>query len=303
MHNLKLKTVAFMLSFVMVATSAYSFSNVNASELQNDEDMVQEMLSNPEENVTVSAYEYEIVDGMLKNNEITRQELDNRLETLSEKSETELENMGYDEGQISSLKEYSEGDDPVALLESKAVKAKVSITYGLAGSDNTRNKIRIAYDIKWSKCPTLTFTDSYAIGWIAADKNSHEIMTKINSANGTGTVSTVAGKKVGTRNATINKYGAGVVKGKIKLGSANGNYVSRIGGTISISTQSNSKNIQTIQLFVGYVHTYIDITSFSISFEKAAGSISFSPTLKNKLLVSGSHTFKYNSQGQYTNKQ
>ena len=34
MHSLKLKTVAFMLSFVMVATSTYSFSNVNASELQ-----------------------------------------------------------------------------------------------------------------------------------------------------------------------------------------------------------------------------------------------------------------------------
>lgn len=292
-----------LIAVIIVTCSGTTITKADENKASDANEKISQMLNESDSKAIVSASEDEILSQMVNNGEVSKSQLRKKLKALSTISRKELNNQGYSDKQIAEIKSYNGTDDPILYVKSSSSKAKVSITYGLAGSDNTKKRVRVAYDIKWSKCPILTLTDSYGIGWIGADKKSHEVMTKIISANGTGSVYTVKGKYVGTRKATIDKNGAGVVRGKIAIGSAGGNYVKRIGGTIIVNTQSNSKNMQTIQLFVGYVHTYIKISSFSIGFSKSSGSISFSATKANKLLVSGSHTFNYNSQGQWSNKQ
>ena len=61
--------------------------------------------------------------------------------------------------------------------------ATVKFLYGLAGS-GSRQKVTIAYDIKWSERPIYVGIDSFGIGWIAADSSSHQLATKTASAVG-----------------------------------------------------------------------------------------------------------------------
>lgn len=61
--------------------------------------------------------------------------------------------------------------------------ATVRFLYGLAGNEGTR-AVTIAYDIKWSERPILAYTDSFGIGWIAANENSIEVVTKVDDVTG-----------------------------------------------------------------------------------------------------------------------
>ena len=51
--------------------------------------------------------------------------------------------------------------------------------------------------MKWSSCPVFTFTDSFGVGWIAADSSSHEVITKTDSSIASVQYYTVEGQNAG----------------------------------------------------------------------------------------------------------
>lgn len=304
------KLISLLLTIVMVLTLspiAFAKDNSISSELKNGSSpllaQVSEMLDEFTTTQTVVVSEKSMVEQMLVNNEITRAELDEKLTTLSEQTETALQDMGYNEKQISVIKAYSQGEDAfnhVFSPETRASGATLRFRYGLAGA-NTKKAITIVYDMLWSECPFFTFTDSFGIGWIAADADSHEVVTKTDS-----TMAQVYYYDSATeenahlyRNVEMDKSENGVVVGVPIIGSAGGNYGKHIGGVTEISTQSDSYNIQTIHLFVSYAHTTIAVTldwAVALEWKKVSGAISFLPHPRQKIIVQGDHTFKYNSQ-------
>lgn len=268
------------------------------------------ILDNTPSTKTISLSEQELVMQMLENNEITREDLNRELISLTEKTNSELQRAGYSEKQVAIIRSYEVGDDAfnhVFGISSTARAtagsgAEVTFRYGLAGT-NTQRDIRIAYDITWSECPFWTFTDSFGVGFIAADKNSKQIMMKIDSSEATvqyynPSTDEYAGLY---RNVSMNDFSNCVVIGDPIMGSAQGNYGKRIGGVTNVSTQSGSFNIYTIQLFVAYAHTIISLDlnwDVSLGWSKSESAISFSPSIdvQQEMMVQDKHTFKYSDQ-------
>lgn len=250
--------------------------------------------------------EKEIVSQMLSEKIKTREDLNEELGELSKQNLSELTKKGYNESQIEKIKNYEIGEDAFNYLFSdenyslRSNGAQVTFRYGLAGA-NTRRNITIAYDMKWSSCPFFTFTDSFGIGWIAADSNSYEIVTKTDSSMAQVNYYTVSGDNAGLyRNVTMDTSENGVVVGAPIIGSANGHYGKHIGGITKISTQSNSYNIDTIHLFVAYAHTTIAVSldwDVMLEWNKVSGAINFIPRPRQDIISQGDHTFRYNSQG------
>lgn len=306
------KLTSVLLSLTLVfALSVPAFASENLSNGQATTITEAEHMLNSLRNTTsVIATEREMVTDMLANNDITRQELNQRLANLSQESEEDLRQDGYNTSQIEVIKSYNENEDAynhVFGSNTRAARADatVEIRYGLAGS-NTQRDIGIAYSITWSACPFFTFTDSYGIGWIAADSSSYEIMTKTNSASGQVQYYTVSGSNANLyRDISMNTSSNSIVTGNPILGSAEGNYGKRMGGYISLSTQSGSSNISTIQVYVAYAHTTIKPSlsaSVTIGWKKVTGAISFSAKSSQSLLAQGHHTFKYSDQGEIVAK-
>ena len=76
-------------------------------------------------------------------------------------------------------------------------------------------------------------------------------------------------------------------------------YGKHISGIINISTQSDSNNIDTVQIYVAYAHTTVKATfdwEVSLDFDKIGMSISFIPQPRTTIIAEGHATFWYNSQ-------
>ncbi|HAP5615539.1 TPA: hypothetical protein IU069_002401 [Enterococcus faecalis] len=306
------KILGLFLSLIMViclTSNAFAAENDtkdlvygNASVVEEASSMLDD-LTNTQEFVVS---EKEIVSQMLSEKTKTREDLNEELGELSKQNLSELTKKGYNESQIEKIKNYEIGEDAFNYLFSdenyslRSNGAHVTFRYGLAGA-NTRRNITIAYDMKWSSCPFFTFTDSFGIGWIAADSNSYEIVTKTDSSMAQVNYYTVSGNNAGLyRNVTMDTSENGVVVGAPIIGSANGHYGKHIGGITKISTQSNSYNIDTIHLFVAYAHTTIAVSldwDVMLEWNKVSGAINFIPRPRQDIISQGDHTFRYNSQG------
>ena len=271
------------------------------AEIPENEELLQAqaLLSQSYEKTTIIKSEHELIRNLIIKNKITTFQLKEHLIMLSNQLEPELKLKGYSTTQIYEIKKYNANIDPMEFIAASS-EAKLVFQFGLGGSDNTRKRVRIAYDIKWTSPPFFCFTDSYGIGWVAADANSHELATRIISATGVGSIYSIDGSKfIGNRNVTIDSNTAGVVRGTIAIGSASGNYVKHMGGLIIVETQSGSYNMDTLQLFVAYAHTIPSIHidgGVTIQFKKVGPTISFYPTLKQDMLIQGNATFKYSAQ-------
>lgn len=265
-----------------------------------------EVLDSLQNTRTIVIEEKDIIKKMLEDNTISREYLNKKMEILSHSSIQDLLKKGYNFQQIRQIKNYSIEQDAYEYLYSnitnyKKDQPKVTFRYGLAGS-NTKKDITIAYDIKWSSCPLFTFTDNFGIGWIAADSNSYELVTKTNSTMAQiNYYDPKTEKHSGTyRNVSMNKSTNGVVIGSPIMGNAEGNYGKHMGGITKISTQSNSYNIDTIHVFVTYAHTGIAIGldwGIGLDWEKVSGIISFTAKPRQTVIAEGDYIFNYNSQG------
>lgn len=306
------KCISMLLSLVMVlalAVPAYAAGENNAlrkgvSPVLQD---VSTFLDNSTSVQTISISEHDLVTQLLKSNAITKEDLNNELNALSLKSYSELEQRGYSKEQIDVIKSYRMGEDAFSHVyrtspntrSASIFDAEVSFRFGLAGT-NTQKDIRIAYDITWSECPFWALTDSFGVGWIAADEDSKLVMTQIDYSEATvqyydPDTDEYAGLY---RNVTMNDFSNCVVIGNPIMGSANGNYGKRIGGYTEISTQSGSYNIYTIQIFVAYGHTMISGTlasEVSLGWSKSETAITFVPSVEvtQEMMVQDKHTFLY----------
>ena len=271
-------------------------SNVSAAENYKLDD-ISNLLSNLENKQVVQASENEILQKMIDNNQITREELNKDLYEKSTLNKESLKSKGYTESQIETIKSYDGTSDALAYTASSA--STLTFQYGLAGT-GTKQKVMIAYDLTWSTCPFFTITDSFGIGWIAADSNSNELMTETVSAIGAAYYYTVDGSELtGSRDIAINTNTNGIATGNPIIGSAGGSYAKRMGGVINVKTQSGSYNMQTIQIFVAYAHTVLSIhisAGVTIGWEKISGGITFEPTARQEMIVQDHHNFYYNSQ-------
>ncbi|MGX8797839.1 hypothetical protein ACR6HW_17545 [Fusibacter sp. JL298sf-3] len=257
----------------------------------------------------IVATEKEMIEKMIVDNILTKDELNQQLADLASEPVVVLENRGYNDEQIDVIKSYEGNEDAfehvfpsASMTRTASSGAEVTFRYGLAG-DNDQKSITIAYDMKWSSCPFFTFTDSFGIGWIAADSQSHEVITKTDS-----TMAQVNYYDPETdvqagfhRNVEMDQSENGVVIGIPVIGSAKGNYGKHIGGVTQISTQSDSYNIETIHLFVAYAHTTIALSvdlEAVLEWNKVSGAISFIPRPRQDIIAQGDHTFRYDSEGE-----
>lgn len=303
MYNILL--IAYTIA-ISIGIPSFAAEISSLSQYPKTTDEVSALLDNLSNTQTVVASEREMIANMLESNAITRQELNNELSGLLHRSVPDLKAQGYNEMQIDIIKDYTEGEDAYnhvfgSKARASSINATVEFRYGLAGS-NTRRDIGIAYDMTWSSCPFFTFTDSFGVGWIAANSSSSVVVTKIDSSSGEIRFATTNDVYTGgSRNVSMDTSSCNAVTGNPVIGSAGGAYGKRIGGYTQISTQSNSYNIDTIHVFVAYAHTTIKPTisaSVTIGWKQLNGSIVFSANKNQSIIVRGDHTFRYSDQGE-----
>ena len=191
----------------------------------------------------------------------------------------------------------------------KFLPIEMQLTYqvdGLAGS-GSRQKVTIAYDIKWSERPIYVGIDSFGIGWIAADSSSHQLATK--TASAVGEVSycyASTGNSAGLSSSVDmdTSQSGGVVGTPVIINHQNtSTYGKHISGTVGVGTQSNSSNMETIQIFVAYAHSTVSVTfsaDVALQWKQVGMSINFTPQKKTTIIARGNATFKYNGQGYQT---
>ena len=103
--------------------------------------------------------------------------------------------------------------------------------------------------------------DSFGIGWIAADSSSHQLATK--TASAVGEVSycyASTGNSAGLSSSVDmdTSQSGGVVGTPVIINHQNtSTYGKHISGTVGVGTQSNSSNMETIQIFVAYAHSTV----------------------------------------------
>ncbi len=269
---------------------------------------VSDFLDNSQTTQTMVVREQELIDNMIAEGVITREDLNRNLEELASQSENALRDSGYNEKQISAIKSYEEGEDAYnhiynsgAMTRSTAASTEVIFRYGLTG-DTSRRLVTIAYDMTWTSCPFWTFTDSFGVGWVAADKQSGYLATKIVSSIATVDYFTVGGENAGFhRDVEMNTFSNRAVIGDPLLGKANGNYGKHISGVTQVSTQSDSYNLETIQVFVAYAHTLMTVdfsweVTLGVDISETTISFSLSPDVEQEMMVRDNHTFYYNNR-------
>ena len=205
-----------------------------------------------------------------------------------------------------SIKNVKVGDAPNERTGIARSSATVKFLYGLAGS-GSRQKVTIAYDIKWSERPIYVGIDSFGIGWIAADSSSHQLATK--TASAVGEVSycyASTGNSAGLSSSVDmdTSQSGGVVGTPVIINHQNtSTYGKHISGTVGVGTQSNSSNMETIQIFVAYAHSTVSVTfsaDVALQWKQVGMSINFTPQKKTTIIARGNATFKYNGQGYQT---
>lgn len=195
---------------------------------------------------------------MLKNNELTKEDLNDRLTELSSLPGESLQEMGYNEEQISIIKSYEEGEDAFThLYGGRSIDAGATLTfrYGIAGTDNTKKTVCIAYESIWSGLPMATYTDSFAIAWTAADASSHSIETKIDEESTIIGYYPVTGGNKHTTETIVPEVTHNSLAANIPMLSGV-QYAKGFNGLISVSTQSESYNMQSIQVYFAYAQMY-----------------------------------------------
>ena len=206
-------------------------------------------------------------------------------------------------GQQSSFDNEHAPNERTGIARSSAT---VKFLYGLAGS-GSRQKVTIAYDIKWSERPIYVGIDSFGIGWIAADSSSHQLATK--TASAVGEVSycyASTGNSAGLSSSVDmdTSQSGGVVGTPVIINHQNtSTYGKHISGTVGVGTQSNSSNMETIQIFVAYAHSTVSVTfsaDVALQWKQVGMSINFTPQKKTTIIARGNATFKYNGQGYQT---
>lgn len=253
--------------------------------------------------------EKEAIEAMLMSGELTRADLNEQLLSLKQQAVTDLQSRGYSESQIDIIKEYNESEDafdylytPDETTGAMRSNATVRFLYGLAGNEGTR-AVTIAYDIKWSERPILAYTDSFGIGWIAANENSIEVVTKVDDVTGEIAYFYSATEDSALLYSDVNidtsKNGVVICTAPLLNHADTSTYGKHISGIINISTQSDSNNIDTVQIYVAYAHTTVKATfdwEVSLDFDKIGMSISFIPQPRTTIIAEGHATFWYNSQ-------
>lgn len=308
----KVLSVLLSLAIVFVCMPVSASANADpAFSRCNDENFdIEEFLNNSDTTQVIVSSEKQMLLQALDAGVLTREELNEELYKMANMSISELEKDGYTLENIDIIKSYCDGDDAFTHVygdnTTRAIDAELTFRYGLKENDSQRS-VTIVYEIKWDDYPFWQFDDSYGIGWIAADKNSMPLATKIDKTE----------QKVEYYTCADETYiWDGYVETKTTSGRAlvgvfdmsgpapaytPSNYGKIIQGTIKVSTQSNSNNIETIQIFVDYQHT---IVSASFSWDVALTpnisdiAVSFTPSVSvNQIeMANGSHTFQYNSR-------
>mgnify|MGYP000098134018 CR=1 FL=1 len=291
--------ISFSLALPTSASNISSFTNYTLSE------QVTQFLDTSPTTQVILVKEKDCIDMMLEAGAITRNDLNAELEKLSNKSTQELYQQGYTTEQINMIKSYTSGSDAYNHVfsmppnfNSTRSSATLRFRYGLAGH-SARRSVTIAYDMNWSSAPMWRYTDCFGVGWIVADSESQPLTTKINSAIAQADYYFSNGKPAyDSKDVDINDFSSAVILGYPKMSNGNTAYAKHISGITNVSTQSNSNNIDTVQLFVAYGHTTLDFSigkDVSLGFTIDDQEISFTPSVQinQEIIAHGKWTFDY----------
>lgn len=251
---------------------------VTAFATENDTDdttlkTVSELLENNPTTEVITVSEGEIITQMISDGTLTYEELNADLLELSTFSVKDLEEMGYETAQINQIKNYTEDIDAFSYLyESREVTpATLTFQYGIAGTNNSKKTVAVAYDVRWSKRPTSRYSDTIAIGWVATNADSVILATKVDSASG----SIVYGKDTSSEVEVVDMPPT-IYSTYLKVNFAVGDdtviakYAKSISGIVYVSTQADSYNMESFMLTIGYAHAvksvelYFDGVSISL---------------------------------------
>ncbi len=251
-----------------------------------------------------------MIEEMLSSGELTPQDLKQHLLELAEQPSSVLVERGFSESQIAIIEEYDGIEDAFDYLYAPNERtgiarssATVKFLYGLAGS-GSRQKVTIAYDIKWSERPIYVGIDSFGIGWIAADSSSHQLATK--TASAVGEVSycyASTGNSAGLSSSVDmdTSQSGGVVGTPVIINHQNtSTYGKHISGTVGVGTQSNSSNMETIQIFVAYAHSTVSVTfsaDVALQWKQVGMSINFTPQKRQQLLQEAMQRLNITAKG------
>lgn len=254
--------------------------------------------------------EKDMIEEMLSSGELTPQDLKQHLLELAEQPSSVLVERGFSESQIAIIEEYDGIEDAFDYLYAPNERtgiarssATVKFLYGLAGS-GSRQKVTIAYDIKWSERPIYVGIDSFGIGWIAADSSSHQLATK--TASAVGEVSycyASTGNSAGLSSSVDmdTSQSGGVVGTPVIINHQNtSTYGKHISGTVGVGTQSNSSNMETIQIFVAYAHSTVSVTfsaDVALQWKQVGMSINFTPQKRQQLLQEAMQRLNITAKG------
>lgn len=275
-----------------------------AAEITAEDDLIQsvsDFLDNSPTTQTIEVTECEMIAQMLEDNEISREDLNNELLALSSLPEKELENMGYGEELICTIKEYNEGEDAFNHLygsqSTNATSATLRFRYGVAGTTNTKKAVQIAYDMAWSQRPVSTYTDAFFVGWTAADSTSNPVVTVIDKASASVDYCTTDGAYPTSESLALEKYPNYII-GKPVIGPNYVRYAHHISGAATVKTQSESYDMVSLTVYVRYAHTVKSLSVDSVGFSiDTGGGASFSISLKNeekqKMIVQGYTPYMY----------
>lgn len=268
-------------------------------------EMAEKLLNKSTQKQAVIVTEKEYMEQMMEVDPTAREKFNSRAAELSTQSTGSLLNMGYSMNQARSIHNYKEGEDAFNYFfgpQSTYASAKLTMLFGLAGSDNTKKTVKIAFDTTWSSPPLYLYRDSIAIGWILADSMSKEIMAKIDNYDvGIQYYSRSTEKQTSSADINIEHQKNFGISGEVPMTTSISDYAKKTGGVITVSTQSNSYNISTVQIFAAYGQTTVRIsvdTSVSINLLGGGGTVNFQPkaTVEQTLIIDSAATFDYDSQ-------
>lgn len=230
--------------------------------------------------------------------EIIDYDFNEELLKFTQKPVDEFKAMGYTNSQIKKFREYDGTIDAIEYLEINALSsATLTVSWLPLAALCNRNQFRIIYNTEWNTSPMITAKDMIAIAWVAADSFSNVKAMKYDEAP-TLTVKYYDGWNNLVYSPTLsanslNHTSLADFDIAMSMQQALG-WAKFTAGSIKVSTQSNSNNIETIAFVLCYGHTVITLGSPSLSIDiSGQGSLSISPSWQTENTYNVYRVYKY----------
>lgn len=194
-------------------------------------------------------------------NDIANQEFNNQLLELANETEDTLQDYGYTDKQIASIKQYDGNENAIEYISRYSLSnATVTCSFGPTLINNT-NQFNIYYSAVWSSCPLFQLQDIIGLGWIACNEFDIPISMYVETTTGFGQYYNPDGTYHSIRDLSVVGDSHGLnVKIPMGIGPHSNYYAKVISGRVSMRCQGNSGLFRSIQVNMTYGHQTWGVT-------------------------------------------